>query len=138
MGVPLNLLVKAREQAVSSGNLSARGKNSEEQSPSSSASHYFSPDQGACSQVGSVKPFQFKPFSCFGKKGSSVGMFNHPWGVAVSDKDEIAVTEFSNNRVQLFDSGGVFLRCFGLVRVPIRGNLVSLLGYALITMVIFT
>ena len=55
-GSPFNLLVKAREQAVSSGNLSARGKNSVEQSPSSSASRYFSPDQGACSQVGSLKP----------------------------------------------------------------------------------
>ena len=111
-GSPFNLLVKAREQAVSSGYLSARGKNSVEQSPSSSASCYFSPDQGACSQVGSVKPFQLKPVSCFGSIGSAVGMFNHPWGVAVSYKDEIAVADSFNRRVQLFDSSGVFRRCF--------------------------
>ena len=60
-----------------------------------------------------VKPFQFKPILSFGKKGSSVGMFNHPWGVAVSDTDEIAVTDQFNHRVQIFDSGGNYLRSFG-------------------------
>ena len=60
-----------------------------------------------------VKSFQFKPVLSFGKKGSSVGMFNHPWGVAVSDTDEIAVTDQLNHRVQIFDSGGNFLRSFG-------------------------
>ena len=52
-----------------------------------------------------VKPFQFKPVLSFGK-------FNHPWGVAVSDMDEIAVTDW-NHRVQIFDSGGNYLRSFG-------------------------
>ena len=52
-----------------------------------------------------VKPFQFKPVLSFGK-------FNHPWGVAVSDTDEIAVTDW-NHRVQIFDSGGNYLRSFG-------------------------
>ena len=73
----------------------------------------------------------------FWKKGSSVGMFNTPWGVAVSDKDEIAVTDSFNKRVQLFDSSGVFLRCFGREGTN-QGNFVTLVGYALITMVIFT
>ena len=113
-GSPSDLLVKAREQAVSSGDLSARGKNSVGHSPSPSASRYFSPEQGACSQALLVKPFQFKPVLSFGKKGSSVGMFNLPWGVAVSDTDEIAVTDLGNHRVQIYDSGGNYLRSFGL------------------------
>ena len=59
-----------------------------------------------------VKPFRFKPVLSFGMEGSSVGMFNHPWGVAVSDTDEIAITDCWNNRVQIFDSGGNYLRSF--------------------------
>ena len=114
-GSPYDLLVKARKQAVRSGNLSVRGKNSVGHSPSPSASRYFSPEQGACSQAMLVKPFQFKPVLSFGKKGSSVGKFSRPWGLAVSDTDEIAVTELSNHkpRVQIFDSGGNCLRSFG-------------------------
>ena len=60
-----------------------------------------------------VKSFQFKPVLSFGKKGSSVGKFNGPWGVAVSDTDETAVTDYCNHRVQIFDSGGNYLRYFG-------------------------
>ena len=112
-GSPYDLLVKAREQAVSSGNLSARGKNSVGHSPSPSASRYFSPEQGACSQAMLVKPFEFKPVLSFGSRGWSAGMFRRPWGVAVSDTDEIAVTDFCNNRVQIFDSSGKYLRSFG-------------------------
>ena len=108
-----DLLVRAREQAVSSGNLSARGKNSVGPSPSPSASRYsVSPEQGACSQTMLVKLLQFKPVLSFGKKGSSKEMFNYPFGVAVSDTDEIAVTDFGNHRVQIFDSGGNYLRSF--------------------------
>ena len=59
-----------------------------------------------------VKPFQFKPVLSFGKKGSSVGLFNHPWGVAVSDTDEIATTDCWNHRVQIFDIAGNYLRSF--------------------------
>ena len=58
-----------------------------------------------------VKPFQFKPVFSFGENGSSAGMFDHPWGVAVSDTDEIAVTDCCN--VQIFDRGGNYLRSFG-------------------------
>ena len=100
---PNSLLVKAREQAISSGS----------HSPCPSVSRSFSLEQGACSQVLLVKPFQFKPVLSFGKFGSSVRMFRGPWGVAVSDKDEIAVTDRANNRVQIFDSGGNYLRSFG-------------------------
>ena len=62
-----------------------------------------------------VKSFQFKPVSSFGKEGSSVGMLNSPWGVAVNSKDEIAVTDSCNNRVQIFSSDGNYLRSFGRV-----------------------
>ena len=60
-----------------------------------------------------VKLFQLRPVFSFGKKGSSVGMFNHPWGVAVNARDEIAVTDSSNHGVQIFNSDGKYLRSFG-------------------------
>ena len=60
-----------------------------------------------------VKPFQIRPVLSFGKEGSSVGMFGCPWGVAVNARDEIAVTDEDNHRVQIFNSEGNFLRSFG-------------------------
>ncbi|XP_073230511.1 E3 ubiquitin-protein ligase TRIM45-like [Porites lutea] len=58
-----------------------------------------------------LKPFQVKPVLSFGKRGGSgEGMFEYPLGVAVSDVDEIAVTEQLNHRVQVFDSNGTLLR----------------------------
>ena len=60
-----------------------------------------------------VKPFQLTPVSAFAEKGSSVGKFSFPWGVAVNANDEIAVTDHSNHRVQIFSSEGKFLRSFG-------------------------
>ena len=59
------------------------------------------------------KPFQVKPVLSFGKKGSGEEMFKFPYGVAVSDGDEIVVADSSNHRVQVFDSNGTFLRSFG-------------------------
>ena len=59
------------------------------------------------------KPFQVRPVLSFGKKGLGDGMFKDPMGVAVSDRDEILVADNENNRVQVFDSNGTFLRCFG-------------------------
>ena len=60
-----------------------------------------------------VKGFQFKAVLAFGKEGSSVGMFRGPYGVAVNAKDEIAVTDFFNHRVQIFNKNGYYLRSFG-------------------------
>ena len=60
-----------------------------------------------------VKPFQVKPILSFGKQGSGEGMFQHPYGVAVNDRDEIVVADRDNHRVQVFDSNGTFLRFFG-------------------------
>ena len=40
-------------------------------------------------------------------------MLKGPWGVAVNDQDEIAVTEFWNHRVSVFSSDVTHLRSFG-------------------------
>ena len=61
-----------------------------------------------------IKPFHVKPVLSFGKEGSGDGMFNLPFGVAVTDKDEIVTTDYGNRRVQVFDSNGTFLKSFGL------------------------
>ena len=62
-----------------------------------------------------VKPRQYKPVLSFGRKGSSwsSGKFDCPWGVAVNERNEIAVTDCSNNRVQIFSCNGKFIRSFG-------------------------
>ena len=65
------------------------------------------------SATAQVKPFQFKPVFSFGKLGSSLEMFNKPWGVAVNARDEIAITDWDNHRVQIFDIDGNFLGSFG-------------------------
>ncbi|KAL9979988.1 hypothetical protein ACROYT_G008516 [Oculina patagonica] len=40
-------------------------------------------------------------------------MLNNPWGVAVNERNEIAVTDNVNNRVQIFSSDGTWFRSFG-------------------------
>ena len=60
-----------------------------------------------------LKPRVFKPVLSFGKQGSAVGMFNFLWGIAVNDKDEIAVTDRNNHRIQIFKCDGTHLRSFG-------------------------
>ena len=62
-----------------------------------------------------VKPRQYKPVLSFGRKGSSwsSGKFDDAWGVAVNERNEIAVTDSSNNRVQIFSCNGKFIGSFG-------------------------
>ena len=60
-----------------------------------------------------IKTRQYRPVLSFGRKGSSVGMFNTPWGVTVNERNEIAVTDKSNNRLQVFSIDGTYLRSFG-------------------------
>ncbi|XP_022794156.1 E3 ubiquitin-protein ligase TRIM71-like, partial [Stylophora pistillata] len=88
---------------------------------------YFAKETGRCQAVvkvneeeagGSpfsieVSPRQFRPVLSFGQHGSSPGMLSRPWGVAVNERDEIAVTEWDNHRVQVFSSDGTYLRSFG-------------------------
>ena len=59
------------------------------------------------------KPRQFRHVLSFGQHGSSVGMLCLPYGVAVNERDEIAVTDTNNHRVQVFSSDGTYLRSFG-------------------------
>ena len=59
-----------------------------------------------------VKTRQYKPVLSFGEKGASAGRFVGPWGVAVNERNEIAVTDFVQ-RVQIFSSDGTYLRSFG-------------------------
>ena len=62
-----------------------------------------------------VKPRLYKPVLSFERKGSSwsSGKFDGPWGVAVNERNEIAVTDYENNRVQIFSCDGKFIRSFG-------------------------
>ena len=60
-----------------------------------------------------VKPRQFRPVLSFGQLGSGAGMFNRPWRVAVNERNEIALTDAGNNRIQVFSSDGTLLRSFG-------------------------
>ena len=55
----------------------------------------------------------FRPVLSIGEFGGSVGKLNKPCGVAVNNRNEIAVTEFSNHRVSVFSSDGTHLRSFG-------------------------
>ena len=60
-----------------------------------------------------VEPRQFRPVLSFGQRGSGAGMFDGPWGVAVNERNKIAVTDSLNNRIHVFSSDGTVLRSFG-------------------------
>ena len=63
-----------------------------------------------------LNPGHFEPVLSFGEEGSSDGMINFPWGVAVNERDEIAITDHGRHgaeRVQIFTSDGTHLRSFG-------------------------
>ena len=88
---------------------------------------YFAKETGTCEALVKVNgehvrgsPFKvqikarkYESVLTFGQQGSSFGRFVRPWGVAVNERDEIAVTDRGNHRVQIFDSEGTFLRSFG-------------------------
>ena len=59
------------------------------------------------------KPRQYRHVLSFGQRGSSGEMVKNPWGVAVNERDELAVTDKGSNRVQVFSSDGTYLRSFG-------------------------
>ena len=60
-----------------------------------------------------VQTKRYIPVLSFGREGESVGMLKGPWGVAVNDRDEIAVTELWSHRVSVYSSDGIHLRSFG-------------------------
>ena len=57
-----------------------------------------------------VQPRQFRPVRSLGKQEK----FEGPWGVAVNERDEIAVTDIDRHRVQVFSINGDYLRSFGI------------------------
>ena len=83
---------------------------------------YFAKETGTCSAsvkvngehiCGSpfevqVKPRQFRPMLSFGEK-----ILKYPWGVAVNEQDEIAVSDVGNHKIHLFKSDGTHIRSFG-------------------------
>ena len=83
---------------------------------------YFAKETGTCSASvkvngehirGSpfevqVKPRQFRPVLSFGEQ-----ILNLPWGVAVNEQDEIAVSNVGNHKIHLFKSDGTLKKCFG-------------------------
>ena len=84
---------------------------------------YFAKETGACSASvkvngehirGStfkvqVKPRQFRPVFSFGEQILKI----KPWGVAVNEQDEIAVSDINNHKIHLFKSDGTHIRSFG-------------------------
>jgi DNA-binding beta-propeller fold protein YncE len=50
----------------------------------------------------------------WGEEGTEQGMFNGPFGIAVSSEGYIHVADTLNNRIQTFDSNGTFIREFGV------------------------
>ena len=83
---------------------------------------YFAKETGTCSASvkvngehirGSpfevqVKPRQFRPVLSFGEQ-----ILKYPWGVAVNEQDEIAVSDTGNHKIHLFKSDGTHIRSFG-------------------------
>ena len=83
---------------------------------------YFAKETGTCSASvkvngehirGSpfevqVKPRQFRPVLSFGEK-----ILKYPWGLAVNEQDEIAVSDVGNHKIHLFKSDGTHIRSFG-------------------------
>ena len=83
---------------------------------------YFAKETGTCSASvkvngehirGSpfevqVKPRQFRSVLSFGEQ-----ILQNPWGVAVNEQDEIAVSDIGNHKIHLFKSDGTHIRSFG-------------------------
>ena len=83
---------------------------------------YFAKETGTCSASvkvngehirGSpfevqVKPRQFRPVLSLGEQ-----ILKLPWGVAVNEQDEIAVSDIGNHKIHLFKSDGTHIKSFG-------------------------
>ena len=60
-----------------------------------------------------IQTRRFRPVLSFGECSESVGKLNFLSGVAVNNRNDIAVTEHVNHRVSVFSSDGTHLRSFG-------------------------
>ena len=62
-----------------------------------------------------VIPHQYQLKFSFGSNGSGPGQFNGPCDIALDKKTgTVAVSDYGNNRIQLFDITGRYLREIGL------------------------
>ena len=52
-------------------------------------------------------------FQFLGGEGTDPGQFTRPNGVAVDEEGHIVVADSRNNRVQIFNTNGVFVNAFG-------------------------
>jgi sugar lactone lactonase YvrE len=66
----------------------------------------------------------------WGSAGRGEGQFNTPHGVAVSPKQEVYVADRGNNRIQVFDTAGKFLRQFTVDSVPVPADAKPAIGAA--------
>ena len=55
-----------------------------------------------------VKPRQFRPVLSFGEQ-----ILEGPWGIAVNEQDEIAVSDVGNHKIHLFKSDATHIKSFG-------------------------
>ena len=83
---------------------------------------YFAKETGTCSASvkvngehirGSpfevqVKPRQFRPVLSIGEQ-----ILQRPWGLAVNQQDQIAVSDVGNHKIHLFKSDGTHIKSFG-------------------------
>lgn len=49
----------------------------------------------------------------FGSNGSTDGLFNNPWGIAIDNSDYVYVSDAGNHRIQKFTSTGTYVSQFG-------------------------
>ena len=61
-----------------------------------------------------VSPHLYQPTFSFGLQGTGLGQFYGPSDIAINDKTgDIAVADCNNNRVQIFNSGGIYMKQIG-------------------------
>ncbi|NLX49483.1 MAG: hypothetical protein GXY82_06365 [Methanospirillum sp.] len=64
-----------------------------------------------CGSVSTVMAVEPCPFVLkWGISGSGDGEFNYPSGIAVDGAGNVYVADTDNNRIQVFDAEGTFLR----------------------------
>ena len=64
----------------------------------------------------------------WGSFGRGEGQFNTPHAIAVSPKQEVFVGDRGNNRIQVFDTNGTFIRQFGVADVPVPADAKPAIG----------
>jgi tripartite motif-containing protein 71 len=67
----------------------------------------------ACLLVAAPSAFGFGFLTKWGSEGSGAGQLDAPFGVATDTAGNVYVSERDNERIQVFDSSGTFLRMWG-------------------------